>query len=590
MALELQSQSQNISLLAINGSSFLPGGKVIWEIPADLGFIRASRGESYLAFELKNTGSARWMLATSGQCLIDRVDIFSMDTGQQIESLQNYGQVQWHLDQYSSVSHGMVQSTEGMRKDVTSLQTFGNGATGPRLNSSDGQPESVMNSVFSPIVSESGVKVSQPWKILVPLRAGVFGSYSDEKLTPLMAFGGLRVEITLQSEALSLTPLCPIVDAEVRRIVNPVGEYTVTQGGNTSTLIIAGSDAQSCGIFPGDSIYVVATGLAIQTVRVTSVTTVGSTVSLVVDKASDVSGGDGNVLLGIQCSNGGAGLTATLADTTVETCGLSVGQSVTLSDTAVSQERVITALSNVGDDVTLTYAGNVDLSAGRASCYVTPDQWTSGAKYSVESLEYRIQQIMPPKNVVDSVLKPGFMYKFRTWDVFFDSIPASSRRHQLEIPSVSSMAKCIMSHYSSSTHEENPNMQQYYYGMTPDDLKMNSLQYFINNKLFPLRAYDPRRTKDRPQQYNEMQKAFSSMGSGAFSFGDASGSNLDGYSNTFLSCRELARGRYVYSLRDAEPSVRLAFTGSRDEIVRVNTYVWSDRVVSSGPGGFSVIL
>ena len=147
-----------------------------------------------------------------------------------------------------------------------------------------------------------------------------------------------------------------------------------------------------------------------------------------------------------------------------------------------------------------------------------------------------------------------------------------------------------MTHFSSSSFEQNPNMQQYYYGSTPDDLNLNSIQYFINNKLFPLRDYDPRRTKDRPQQYNEMQKAFSSMGSGAFSFGDASGSNLDGYSNTYLACRELARGRYIYSLRDAEPSIRLAFSAARDEIVRANTYVWSDRVVQINAKGISIIL
>ena len=588
-AAQLNSQSQSISLLPINGNNFGPGKRVIWEVPADLGFMRASRGESYLAFELKNAGTARWMLATSGQSLIDRVDIFSMATGQQLESLQNYGQVQWFLDQYGQVSHSIKQSTEGMRKEVTSLQTFPNGDTCPRLVTSDGEPESVMNSVFSPIVSASGVKVFQPWKILVPLRAGLFNCYSDEKLTPLMALGGLRIEITLQSEALTLVPICPIASANPRRIVNAQGHYDVTQGADTSELLVAATTVPVLGIFPGDVIYFATTGTGAISVRVDTVSKSGTSVLLKMRQTCTVAAG-AQILLGIKCSNAGAGLTATLAATTVETCGLVVGQSVTFYSTTQQEVRVITALVQAGADVTLTYAVNLDLTGNMGICFVSPAQWTTAAKYSVESLEYRVQQIMPTSAMIDKVQKPEFMYQFRTWDLFYDSIPASSLRHQIEVASVSSMAKCMMTHFSSSSFEQNPNMQQYYTGMTSDDLKLNSLQYFVNNKLFPLRDYDPRRTKDRPQQYNEMQKAFSSMGTPAYSFGDASGSNLNGYSNTFLACRELARGRYVYSLRDAEPSIRLAFAGPRDEIVRANTYVWSDRVIQVNAKGISIIL
>ena len=590
-AIEMSAQSQKISLLPINGTQFTAGKKVIFELTPDLGFMKAARDESYLVFTVRNSGTARWMFATSGQSLIQRVDIFSMATGQQLESLQEYNKMMWILDQYSQVTHGIKQSYEGLRKNVTSLETFANGATAPRLISSDETADSVMNSIISPIKTD-GTLVPLGWQVCVPLKAGIFSCFGEEKLTPLIAMGGLRVELTLEDEALVCAPIQPIVGArEFRIVTDQSSAITVTQGANTSTLSIAGTTVVATGLIAGQAVNVMATGLAVQVVRITSIVQAGANVTIVVDTASDVSGGNGRLIPGVKVTNAGAGTTATLAGTTIEKSGLAVGQSVTFSDegTTAATAKVITALAQAGADVTITFVGNLDLSGGRAMMCVTESQWESGRGYAIDSLEYRVQQVMGTKQMLDNVSK-GLLYSFRSWDLFFDSIPAASRRHQVEIPSVSSMAKCVMSHFSFASKDRDPNMPQYYTGTTPDDLALNSLQYFINNKLFPLRDYDPRVKRDRPQQYNELQKAFSAMGTPARSFGDASGSNLDGYSNTFLATRELARGRFVYSLREAEPSIRLAFSATRDEICRVNSFVWSEKVVRVEGTNISVVL
>lgn len=684
-ALELTQQSETISILAINGTSFSPGKKVIFELTDDLGFIKASRGESYLVFNLKNNSTARWMLATSGQCLIDRVDIFSMSTGQQLESLQNYGQVQWFLDQYGQVSHGVQQSTEGMRSEVTSLQTFFNGATAPRLVSSNGTPEEVMNSQFSPI-QINGTPAFQPWQICVPLKAGIFNCYSEEKLTPILGLGGLKIELTLQSNALSLVPITPVKDGSQVRIVTDQTTAVAVAGVTTTqiTWTQAGLTVVGSELHPGQIVYLRTDAVPLTASRITSIVQGAGVLTINHETAVDMTGANPRLIFGLPCHNGSVTTLLRVSGTTIEESGFCVGQTLSFSDlgttavknvtiTAMTQSLtgIVTGASSLPDligpispttpgsadgtdgvqaglaverygvalvgceasatvagtvctDFTITTSGTTDIFPGDVLSIITDQttaptfvatnghveltvdtatdasgltgqlamsssQWSSQASYSVESLEYRAQQISPPGKIVDKISK-GMTYSFRSWDLFYDSIPAASRRHQIEIPSVSSMAKCIMSHFVSSSYEQDPNIQQYYTGMTPDELKLNSLQYFINNKLFPLRDYDPRVLEDRPQVYNELQKAFSAMGTGAKSFGDASGSNLNGYSNTFLACRELARGRYVYSLREAEPSVRLAFTGSRDEIVRVNTFVWSDRVIRVDGSGLSVIL
>jgi hypothetical protein len=585
-----------------------------------------------------------------------------------------------------------------MRSEVTSLETHSNGTTSSRLITSDGTPNQVMNSQFSPITT-SGVPVGgssnfNAWSIAVPLNMGFFGCYGPEKLCPVFMAGGIRIELMLQSKALSLVPISPSLTGTPFKIVTE--NTTSVEVGDVDTSSFTWTRALitplNSGLRVGQAIFLVTNEVHRTKVRITSIVQGSGLLTITHDGSMDLSGTAPELIFGIPAWQGSAETLIRLPNTSIEECGLCVGQTLDVADrqTTTIKDLIITAMSEglaedgiVSDPVDgsfpvqdftatsalgqITSQGSNDGTNGTANfgierngvaltgCVVqtviagglltslkittpgttkiypgdileiqtgqgtqpfyiatnefveltvnnafvmtgyhgqvsmSPGRWTEQSSFEVESVEYKIQEVKPSKAIMDKMAK-GIDYQFRGVDLFYDSIPASSRRHQIEIPSVSSMAKCIMSVYVSSTFEDDANMQQYYTGMTPEELNLNSIQYFINNKLYPLNSYDPSNKEDRPQQMNELQKSFLSMGRQAASFGDASGSNLNGYSNTFLTCRELARNQFVFNLRSSEPSVRLAFSGVREEIVRVNTYVWAEKIMSVGPSGIQMIV
>tara|TARA_R110002012_G_scaffold100089_1_gene238592 strand:- start:178 stop:777 length:600 start_codon:yes stop_codon:yes gene_type:complete len=156
-------------------------------------------------------------------------------------------------------------------------------------------------------------------------------------------------------------------------------------------------------------------------------------------------------------------------------------------------------------------------------------------------------------------------FDFISWDCFLDNLPQTSLSHQSEITSVASAAKSIFTHYISVAHEDNHFHQNYYAGQTPHSLQLNSVQYFINNKLYPLKAYNPQAKNDKVVNMNEVVKAFQTIGKQVKKLGECRAGNIADYTNTYLHARELARGeQFVYNLKDAEPQIRLGFSAQRD--------------------------
>ena len=521
-----QPLSQSVSLLPINGTTFSPGGKIVFEIAPDLGMIKAARGETYLVFTVRNNSSTplRWMLATSGQALIQDVTVFSMETGQQLEHLQNYNQAMWLLDQYSHASHGVQQTVEGMVAEPFSLEVDNTDAIARRVRFSDGNSDKIYNSVFSPIDEDgnpatTSAGVFPQWQVCVPLKLGIFSCFQEEKLTPVMLLGGLRIEMTLSNAQPACVPLVPLLNGL------PLREPIATPSIASAT--------------------------------------------------------------GIPCVQGATTSILAIEDTDIESSGLVVGQTMAFDGGVDVASTTIAAMSNVGTSMHATFSNVVDCSGTSARVSTTASQWASALNYAVEGCELRTMQVVPSDL---GSLNKNTDYQFRTYELFFDSIPASERRHQVEIHSVSSMAKSIMALLYDSSEELDESAPSYFLGSDPDTLNLNSVQFFINNRLYPLQSYDPRRHQDRPQTFNELQKAFSAMGSPVESFGDGEASNLDSYSNTFLVCRELARGNYVYNLKDTEPSIRLGFSATRSNITRVNTFVWSDRIARVDSSGVTLIL
>ena len=129
----------------------------------------------------------------------------------------------------------------------------------------------------------------------------------------------------------------------------------------------------------------------------------------------------------------------------------------------------------------------------------------------------------------------------------------------------------------------------FYNGILPNDANLNSVVYFINNRLYPLRAYNPQNKADKVLSQNELVKAFRALGKQPTNLGNADYGNLENYSNTPLICRELARKGMVFDLRNAEPELRLEFSGARNNVLRANTYVFSKKIVQTTATGVQVI-
>ena len=196
---------------------------------------------------------------------------------------------------------------------------------------------------------------------------------------------------------------------------------------------------------------------------------------------------------------------------------------------------------------------------------------------------------IPSVAVAPKVQLP-FNYQFTGYDLFVNTLPASSLKHQQDINSVASKAVCINTMYVNGNEEQNRTQSSYFAGATPSDLNLNSIQYFINNKLYPVQAYNPQPKQERVVNENENVKAFRTINREPKNLGDNSGGNLEVYCNTYLHSRELARNQYVFDLREAEPQIRTEYSGARGNNHTINSFVWSKRIINVDNDAMRVIL
>ena len=190
---------------------------------------------------------------------------------------------------------------------------------------------------------------------------------------------------------------------------------------------------------------------------------------------------------------------------------------------------------------------------------------------------------------MDKLAKP-MKYEFTSYDQFFNTLPTSVLRHQVPIQSVATKGRSIFTHFVDSSTEATRDLKSYYSGASPTELNLNSVQLFINNRLYPLQSINPQKYQDKPLMLNELVKALGSINKLAMNLGSNEKGQLEDYSNTFLYARELARGDFVYSLRNAEPEVRLGFSATRTNPIRCNSFVFSRKVVDVSPQGLMVEL
>ena len=287
---------------------------------------------------------------------------------------------------------------------------------------------------------------------------------------------------------------------------------------------------------------------------------------------------------GVPIPNGQAGANIQSTDdfASVEDSGFAVGNLVKLTSSAADVDTSITAIAIVGNKLQWTLADAVPndgrtgmelkLRNDTRSCLVRP--------------QFRVLSIAPPQEVI-AKMGNGFKYEFTSYDLHTSTLLASASRHQVELNSVATKAVCIMSSFHNTSKFEEDNSSSYFTGATPNLTDLTGVQYFLNNRLAPVRQYNPQLLNDKVIAMNETVKAFDSVSREAQDLGNDDGGNMAAYTNTFLISRQLAKRPFYYDLKEAEGQIRLQFknTPTRTQPFQINTFVWSKKVVDIARDG-----
>ena len=284
-------------------------------------------------------------------------------------------------------------------------------------------------------------------------------------------------------------------------------------------------------------------------------------------------------------ANGTSALT--LSNMSIASSGLAVGNKLALDDGGGNTATVtIAAMADNGGDIDIT---TVETNAGTTvAASAVKMLSTSLPSFKVTKAEFRCMEIVPPSEMARKVLS-GFKYQFRTWKQFVDVIPTTSRKHVVELQSVASRAKSIISMFIDAARVSDPDMPEALTGSNADGLNLSGVQYWIGNKLYPLRVYNPKSQRDRVLAQNEVVKGISSTGRAPLSLGSSEGFDLDCYTSIFVISRALAESEgFSFPLKDKEPQIRLSFDGNRTNNTRVLSFIFEENVVMATPAGLAV--
>lgn len=522
--------SQNSSYISIVPSTqteFTENSQMIIEIDETLGYIKGR--DSYLCMDVSNTSSdrSRWSFpnGVGASALINRLEIYSKSTGQLLETLENYNQWCGIENQYMRDDYSTLERLEGVGSP--SYQYMNQSLPNNILNRSTTNlaPSKVENNLISPVNADDSTQAYTPRRFCIPIKSGVFSHWWDEE------------------------KLCPVMNLGGLRMVFTFGKNEeVCKRLGFSPIDVIDTKPLTGGF-----------GIPLQTT-----TEAGDTFST---RISEVNGNFANV-----------------NDT-----GLAVGNKIIIQTATggVQQERTITGLT-LSDVDPGQIIINLDDEVG---AYLNPFLVLNTAvrpSFLVQNVELRVLQMVVPKDGMDKLAKP-MKYEYTTYDQFHHTIPSTILRDQIPITSVASKAKAVFTHFVETDAELNQTQKSYYSGMGPTELGLNSVQLFVNNKLYPLQAINPQSTNDKALMQNEIVKSFIAIGKQPLNLGTNEYGGLNDYSNTFLYARELARGNFVYNLQNAEPEVRLGFSAIRNNC-RTNTYVFSKKIVDISAKGLAVML
>lgn len=546
MATPATNNAKYVSLIAENGTEFNPRQKIVFNLDPSLGWVKAR--DSYFVFDILNTSSTelRLSLGKAGiSSVVKQVNIYSKQTGILLESLNNYNQWVACEMEYTNDDPTVMSDIEGVPQPLSSKRGYTDANDAQRNNEgclpNFGRSYNfASNNSLSPI-SKAGVLSKTSVRYCMPLRCGIFRHWDDEKLVPILQLGGLRIELILDE------------------VYNSVSLPSANNRMGTSIL----------GVSP-------AFGTNVSALEADTIAVAGTTMTF--------AGGNG-------------------ADMGIKECGMCVGSQLNLNGTlnGVINQNVnatITAMAETVDAntgakaLTITFAPAI-AAGGDGSGMVNgsvflQDADVNGANYKITNVEMRLLQEQPASPDLKNM-----KYVFTTYDIFQDNVPQTPLRHNQDITSVASKAKAIFTSYEDPRNSKSLtklDVNSYYLGVSPSNIgvNMNEVVYFINNKLYPLRPYNPQVLADKVINQNELVKAFGAINKRVKSLGASAGASLDCYTNKYLHARELARGNAVYNLQNAEPQIRLGFSASRGNDwtndaftnLTMTTLVFSKRVIN----------
>ena len=564
-AVVASSASQWVSIVPTNGEQFNPNQKIIYDIEPELGYIKK---DSYLVFDILNNSENqdRWTLQKNlgAHAMIDRVDIYSKETGILLESLTNYSQWVNIEHQYLFDDHSNLQNQQGVGHPVQSWTYERINATTIRKKRSKAMVNLIENNQLSPLTADGtngGAACYTSRRFCIPLKCGIFGHFdAEEKAIPVMNFGGLRVEITLASPERALQRLCPVIKNNAGHYDGFFKPLDFTEG------VALRADAADQSASAGASFKV----------------QIGSTDASVAwrDKLQDSGLIVGNKieLSNLTITAGGAYRGGAVSGT-ISAMELKTDKNIVLDGV----QKGLKGYIEITVAVAAAGAGPVGLATGTIKVVNAPN-------YKITNTEFRLSQIVPPPNVADSLVK-GINYEFTSFEVFLDNIPAAPLRHQIPIHSIASKAVSTFTQIYDTANDEGQleSASDYYAGALPSNIHLNDVVYFINNRLYPLRSYNPQALSDKVLSQNELVKAFRAIGKQPLSLGNSDFCDLEGYTNTPLVSRELARSGMVFDLRNSEPELRLAFSATRTNVLRANTFVFSKKIIQTTATGVQVI-
>ena len=515
----ISESSRFISLTPSNGTQFTEGKKVIFEVPPSISFIKGK--DSYISVDLErdsdNACMAHPSLLAGASGLIDRIDIFSLENGQLLESLRNYNLWSAIENQYCEEDPNQLVIKQGCMTPHRSHVVTSNAETKANTRASEKIVVQQSGATRLSAISNDGFDKGMTHKFLIPLKCGIFNHYSqDEKLTPNLLFGGLRVEITL---------------AKNERVLSRVSAQNDT-GNDFSMKDYAG-------------------GVAINNIA-------GANVAVTTDDFRSA-----------------------------QNLGLSVGNQIRMvnSDASTDATRTITGIVHNANKMEITFDGGAFTINTNAPRMCHPDG--TKVRYIAKNLEMKVLEVVPPADMMRAAIKES-QIDFVSYEVFNDNLPSSNLSHQVEFPSVATRGKAVFTHYIDEATQDDDQTPNYYHGQAPSDTNLDSVQYFINNKLYPLKAYNPSSYEDRIVAYNETVKAMRACGLIVKRLGDMRmGSD---YTFTYLTARELARGSFVYPLKDSEAELRAEFSAARGGNSKLISFVFSVRSVMVDQNNLSVVL